>query len=168
MIIKKNFAMHEFIEEEEFLNKMASKGKCLERISEDGFEFKECDDYSAKYKVVYSLSEFNSEDYEGFDLVTTYTSSKGGHYHYLRANRSGARLPKNKDRNFMLKNNLSRIERFNGIIIGSLFILFVYLYISYKNPLYFIIILGAFVLGLYVFKLRKKIKKALQQNKKNN
>lgn len=166
MIIKKNFAMHEFIEEEEFLNKMASKGKCLEKITEDGFEFKKCNNYSVRYKVVYSLSEFKSEDYKGFDLVTTYTSYKGGHYYYLKVLDPDAQLPENKDRKFMLKNNLSRIERFNGIIIGSLFILFVYLYISYKNPLYFIIILAAFLLGLYVFRLRKKIKKTLEQNKK--
>lgn len=162
MKIKKTFAMHEFLKEEEFLNEMAAQGKCLEKALGDGFQFKECDSYDAEYKVVYSLSDFNSELYKGFQLVSTYTSSKGGHYYYLKIEDPDAQLPENEDRNFILEKNLRRIERFNGIITGSLLILFVYLYITYRNPLYFIIIGAAVVLGGYIFNLGSKIKKGLR------
>lgn len=161
MNIKKQFAIHEFLEEEIFLNEMAKEGKCLKKALGDGYEFEECEVSDNKYKVVYSLSDFDPEVYQGFKLVTTFTSSKGGHYYYLLIEDATAKLPLNKDRNFILEKNLSRIERFNGIIIGSLFIFFVFLYINYKNPLYFIIIIAAIALGTYVYHLRSKIKKAL-------
>lgn len=161
MIIKKQFAIHEYIEEEFFLNEMAKEGKCLTKALGDGYEFKECEASDKKYKVVYSLSDFDPEVYKGFKLLTTFTSSKGGHYYYLLIEDTTAKLPLNKDRDFILEKNLSRIERFNGIIIGSLFIFFVFLYINYKNPLYFIIIIAAVVLGTYVYHLRSKIKRAL-------
>lgn len=161
MIIKKQFALHEYTEEEAYLNKMAQEGKCLKKALGDSYEFEECASYDNKYKVVYSFEAFDSEIYEGFKLVTTYTSSKGGYYYYLLIEDPTAELAVDEARNYTLQNNLNRIDRFNGIIIGSLFILFIYLYINYKNPLYFIIIVAAMALGTYVFKLRSKIKKAI-------
>lgn len=163
MIIEKKFAMHEYVEEEQFLNEMAKDGKCLVKALGEGYEFEKCAPSDTKFKVVYSVSNFDPKIYEGFKLLTTFTSSKGGHYHYLEVEDEAAKLPYNKDRNLTLEKNLSRIERFNGIIIGSLIILFIYLYINYQNPLYFITIIGASALGGYIYKLRNKIKKAMNE-----
>lgn len=162
MIVKKQFAIHEYIEEENFLNQKAQEGYCLKRVLEDGFKFEKCESPSS-YKVVYSLSDYEPKDYAGFELVSSYSSSKGGHYYYLKVVDPEASLPENDDRQFILEKNLSRIEKFNGIIIGSLLILFTYLYLTRKNPLYFIIIFAALALGIYVWRLSKKIKSALNK-----
>lgn len=163
MIIKKEFAMHEFIEEENFLNEMAAEGKCLEKVMDGRYQFSECEPLNQQYKVVYSVSPFDADVYEGFELVTTFTSAKGGYYHYLLMTDPTATLPENTDRYYILDSYLSRIERFNGIIIGSILILFIYLYLTYRNPLYFIIIAVAIGLGGYVFNLRRKIKKIIDE-----
>lgn len=161
MIIEKKFALHEYEEEELFLNKMAQEGKCLVKALGESYQFEECEPSDHKHKVVYSVSNFDPEVYEAFKLMTTFTSTKGGHYYYLRVEEPTAQLPLNRDRNLMLEKNLSRIERFNGIIIGSLLIFFIFLYLNYKNPLYFTIIIAAGALGVYVYNLRNKIKKAI-------
>lgn len=161
MIIEKKFALHEYEEEENFLNEMAQEAKCLVKALGESYQFAECESADNQYKVVYSVSDFDPEVYVGFKLMTTFTSSKGGHYHYLLMEEAAAELPMNRDRNLMLEKNLSRIERFNGVIIGSLLIFFVFLYINYKNPLYFIIIIAASAFGAYVYNLRNKIKKAM-------
>lgn len=164
MIIEKKYALHEYQEEELFLNEMAREGKCLVKALGESYQFEECEPADNTYKVVYSVSNFDPELYEGFKLMTTFTSSKGGHYHYLLVEDDTAELPFNRDRNLMLEKNLSRIERFNGVIIGSLLVFFIFLYINYKNPLYFTIIIAAGGFGAYVYDLRNKIKKAMTDN----
>lgn len=161
MIIEKKFALHEYEEEESFLSEMAQEGKCLVKALGDSYQFEECEPVDNKYKVVYSVSDFDPEVYQGFKLMTTFTSSKGGHYYYLLIEDAEAELPVNRDRNLMLEKNLSRIERFNGVIIGALLVFFVFLYINYKNPLYFTVIIAAGAFGGYVYNLRNKIKKAI-------
>lgn len=163
MKVKKQFAMHEYIEEENYLKKMAAEGKCLKRILADGFEFEDCEPAEKDFKIFYSLSDFDPEEFKGFKLLTSYTSSKGGHYYYLEQEDPKAQLPDTKERDFMLEKNLKRIERFNGLVTASLLILFVYLYINYKNPLYFIIIAAAIGLGSYIYHLSNKIKKRISK-----
>lgn len=161
MIIEKKFALHEYKEEEQFLNEMAREGKGLVKALGESYEFEKCEPSGNQYRVVYSVSNFDPAMYIGFKLMTTFTSSKGGHYYYLLVVDETADLPVNKDRNLTLEKNLSRIERFNGVIIGSLLIFFIFLYINYKNPLYFTIIIAAGAFGVYVYNLRNKIKKAI-------
>lgn len=164
MIIEKKFALHEYEEEEHFLNEMAQKGKCLVKATGESYQFEKCTPSDAKHKVVYSVSNFDPEVYKSFKLMTTFTSAKGGHYYYLQVQDPTAKLPVNKDRNLMLENNLSRIERFNGVIIGALLVFFIYLYINHRNPLYLTIIIGAGAYGLYIYNLRSQVKKALRDN----
>lgn len=163
MIIKKQFAIHEYLEEEKFLSEQAKEGKCLVKVFGDEYEFKACESVERQYKVFYSLTHFDPKVYQGFKLLTTFTSSEGGHYYYLLVEDEFAKLPPNKDRNFILEKNLRRIERFNGIIIGSLLIFFIFLYLTHRNPLYFIIILAAIAMSIYVYNLRSKIKKAIEK-----
>lgn len=163
MYIKKEFALYEYLEEEAYLSEMAKKGYCLEKALGDGFEFKECSSQKNIYRVIYSLDEFLERDYPGFLHVDTFSSSKGGYYHYLLLEDGDGILPINKDRNYRLKNDQGRIERFSGIVIGSLLILFLYLFYTYKNPLYLTIVGSAIILGAYVWNLRSKIIQAIQE-----
>lgn len=163
MYIKKEFALYEYLEEETYLNEMAKEGHCLDKALGDGFEFKECSSTDNVYRVVYSLSEFIEDDYKDFSLVDTFSSSKGGYYHYLLQEDRIGKLEVNEDRNYRLKNDKGRIERFSGIVISSLLVLFLYLFYSYDNPIYLIIVVAAIALGLYVLNLRSKIIKAIQE-----
>lgn len=157
MYVKKEFAMYEYLEEESYLNDMAKEGFYLVKALGDGFEFGECAETDYSYRVVYSLDEFNEGDYGGFNLVDTYASSKGGYYHYLLQKEENASLKINVDRNYNLNKDLKRIERFSGIVISSLMLLFLYLFYLHRNPLYLIIVGAAIGLGLYVLKIRSEI-----------
>lgn len=163
MYIKKEFALYEYLEEETYLREMAEKGYCLEKATGDGFEFKECPPKMNTYRVVYSLDEFAQKDYLGFYHVDTFSSSKGGYYHYLLLEEGDGNLAINEDRNYRLKNDQGRIERFSGIVIGSLLILFLYLFYTYRNPLYLTIVASTLILGTYVWNLRSKIIRAIEE-----
>ena len=163
MYVKKEFAMYEYLEEEAYLNSMAQDGKCLVKAIGDGFEFKECKESDHEYRVVYSLDEYSEEDYPGFELVDTFSSSKGGYYHYFLQKDPQAVLRKNEDRNYKLDKDLKRIERFSGIVISSLMILFLYLFYTQRNPIYLIIVVGAIGLGVFVLKIRSKIIASIQR-----
>lgn len=163
MYVKKEFALYEFLEEEAYLHQMAKEGHCLDRALGDGFEFKDCERSDVTYRVVYSLNDFNQSDYEGHSLVCTYASSKGGYYHYLVEESKEAILATNTDRKYRLENDLGRIERFSGIVISSLIVLFLYLSYTQKNPLYLVIVLMGIGLGGFVLKLRAKIKRAINE-----
>ena len=162
MYVKKEFALYEFLEEEAYLMQMAKEGHCLDQALGDGFEFKDCVPSDVVYRVVYSLNDFNQSDYEGYSLVCTYASSKGGYYHYLIEESEKAILLTNEDRKYRLKNDLGRIERFSGIVISSLMVLFLYLAYTQKKPLYLVIVFMGIGLGVFVLKLRAKIKKAIK------
>lgn len=162
MYVEKQFALYEYLEEEAYLNEMAEDGHCLEKATGDGFQFEECTPQNLIYRVVFSLNDFEQEEYEGFALIDTFASSKGGYYHYLLQKNELAVLKTNKDRKYRLDNDLGRIERFTGIVISSLMVLFLYLFYTQKNPLYLIIVLAGLILGLYVLKLRRKIIQAIK------
>lgn len=161
MIVKKEFALYEYLEEEAYLNEKSEEGHCLKKALGDGFEFESCESTKNKYKVMYSLSDFVVQDYPGFSLVDTYSSSKGGYYHYLLEEDEDSVLMINEDRNYSLNNDLGRIERFSGIVISSLMILFLYLYYTQRNPLYLIIVVLAIGLGVFVLNIRAKMKAAI-------
>ena len=163
MYVKKEFALYEFLEEDAYLMQMAKEGHCLDQALGDGFEFKDCEPSDVVYRVVYSLNDFNQGDYEGFSLVFTYASSKGGYYHYLIEEAKEAVLLQNADRKYRLENDLGRIERFSGIVISSLMVLFLYLAYTQRKPLYLLIVFMGMGLGVFVLKLRAKIKKAIEQ-----
>lgn len=162
MYVKKEFSLYEFLEEEAYLNQMAKEGHCLDQALGDGFEFKDCEPLDVIYRVVYSLNDFEEKDYDGYSLVCTYASSKGGYYHYLIQETKETVLLKNEDRKYRLENDLGRIERFSGIVISSLMVLFLYLAYTQRNPLYLVIVFMGVGLGVFVLKLRAKIKKAIK------
>ena len=162
MYVEKQFSLYEYLEEETYLNEMAKDGHCLEKVSGEGFQFKDCASQNLVYRVVFSLNDFDQREYDGFTLIDSFASSKGGYYHYLLQESELAVLKPNEDRKYRLENDLGRIERFSGIVISSLMVLFLYLFYTQKNPLYLIIVLAGLILGVYVLKLRRQIIKAIK------
>ncbi|MDE8239138.1 DUF2812 domain-containing protein [Erysipelothrix rhusiopathiae] len=166
---KTTFSIIEFKEEVQYLEAKAEEGLMLEQFDGNGYHFCQNEPAKLNFEVAYTIEPMNDDlkkQYldQGFILICTYTSEKGGAYYYFARPRSNEPIISfNEDRSEVIKMMVHRIERFTGIVIGSLLVLFIYLYLNYRNNLYFIIIGAGGVLAVYTYQLRRKAKAVLEE-----
>ena len=162
MLIKKNFSILDLEEEALYLNEMANKGMMFIRSRGDGHEFKEIEPTNIEFRVEYTIDPL--DDAQMFELVDAYHSSKGGYYSYLIRVGEGE-FVSNTDREDVVMMQRNRVDRFTGIVLGGLVILFTYMYIDQREPLYLWGIAAVLGMSSYVLYNRRKMNKIVKISK---
>ncbi|WP_228410212.1 DUF2812 domain-containing protein [Erysipelothrix piscisicarius] len=166
---KTTFSIIEFNEEVSYLETKAEEGLMLESYDGIGYHFKASEPAKLNFEVAYTIEPMHDNLMDlylnqGFILICDYRSEKGGTYYYFARPRSNQPIESfNEDRVEVIQMMIHRIERFTGIVIGALLVFFIYLYLNYRNNLYFIIIGAGGVLGIYTYQLRRKAKAVLEE-----
>ena len=162
MLIKKNFSILDLEDEAKYLNEMAAKGMVFVKSTGDGHVFEEQSPKEVDYRVEYTIDPLI--DTQMYELIDQYHSSKGGYYSYLLRVGEGE-FVSNSDRSDIVLMQRNRVDRFTGIVLGGLIILFTYMYIDQRESIYLWVILGGILMGSYVLYNRIKMNKLVKKSK---
>ncbi|QIK69685.1 DUF2812 domain-containing protein [Erysipelothrix sp. HDW6C] len=168
---KKVFALQQYHQEIKYLEQMSSKGKMLVAFDGDVYTFADSEIewiYEVEFRIELDKQALiDAYMQEGYEYITTYTSSKGGTYAYFRRPKSVVMERKRnlEDRTQVLKLNVNRIERFTLVILVAVIGFYGYQYITNGNLLYLVIIGLALTMAGYVALQRRKMLNIIKELK---
>lgn len=172
--IKKYFPLHKIDEERQFLEEQSRNGYKLHQLSKDSYEFLAYDDSTYTYAVEYYIQEITdiqkaAFESNGYELLYTYPSNKGGTYYYW-VRPVDIDLPEvtyTQDLADAITLNLNHISRFSAIVLLVFISFYLYLYLTKGLIIYLCLVGVGCALGIYLgihwFKMKNKIKILLQK-----
>lgn len=150
------FDLHQIDDELTYLEKKDTM--ILVGFDGEQYAFEE-NDTPMQYDVHFSVEPWEVSDEAkalGYEGLFVYEGSRGGYYTFLaRPVSEKERFNDDEERKTAVQLKKNRLDRFTLVVIAGVLGLYGYFFLKSSNPVYFIILLPAFVMAWYTFKLKK-------------